>query len=74
LARLSFQEKVTNPVAWFVGTSDVLWVLGSLAVLIIGWSPLTVPGKWIVAALAEVVGIFAIHQTIGIRKHLRTTP
>lgn len=68
LARLSLQEKITNQLAWFVVTSDLLWVLGSLAVLIVGWPPLSVPGKWIVAALAEVVAVFAILQVIGIRK------
>ena len=68
LAWLSLQEKITNGIAWFVVTSDVLWVLGSLAILIAGWPPLSVPGKWMVAGLAEVVGTFAILQTIGIRK------
>lgn len=47
---------------------DILWVIGSIAILLSGWPALTVAGKWTVALLAEVVAVFAIVQAYGLRK------
>lgn len=47
---------------------DILWVIGSIILLIGGWLPLTLAGKWTIALLAEAVATFAILQTIGLRR------
>ena len=47
---------------------DASWVIASVAILLAGWPPLTVAGKWTVALLAEVVAVFAILQAAGLRR------
>ncbi len=47
---------------------DVIWVIDSLAILLVGWPPLTTTGKWIVAIIADIVAVFAIVQYIGWRR------
>jgi hypothetical protein len=56
---ITAQESVARPFVQFVFLLDVAWVVGSAAILLAGWLPLTVAGKWVVALLAEVVAIFA---------------
>ncbi|MEM7356590.1 MAG: hypothetical protein AAF657_37590 [Acidobacteriota bacterium] len=51
---------------------DVLWVIGSAAILLTA-SPLTTAGKWIVFAVAAVVGDLAFFQLRGFRGLRRTT-
>lgn len=47
---------------------DILWVLGSIVLLLSDSLPLTLAGKWTIALLAEAVATFAILQTIGLRR------
>ncbi|HEX6385803.1 MAG TPA: hypothetical protein VF177_14130 [Anaerolineae bacterium] len=47
---------------------DASWVIASIAILLAGWPPLSVAGKWTVALLAEVVALFAILQSVGLRR------
>ena len=47
---------------------DVLWVIGSIILLVGGWLPLTLAGKWTIGLLAEAVATFAILQAIGLRR------
>ena len=47
---------------------DVVWVAGSVIILLFDLVPLTVAGRWTIALLAEVVALFAILQTIGLRR------
>lgn len=47
---------------------DMLWVIGSLILLLGNWLPLTLAGKWTIGLLAEAVATFAILQTIGLRR------
>lgn len=54
--------------AWAAVVLDVLWVVGSALVLWQGWLPLTTAGRWAVILVAEVVGLFAIAQFVGIRR------
>jgi len=49
-------------------TLDVLWVIGSLILLLGSWLPLTTAGKWFVFLQADAVATFAILQTIGLRR------
>ena len=45
---------------------DILWVVGSYALLFV--VPFSASGKWVVGIVAELVLVFAIAQWLGIRK------
>jgi hypothetical protein len=47
---------------------NTLWVIGSAILLVTGWVPLTLAGKWIVVMVADLVGLFAILQFVGLRR------
>ncbi len=48
--------------------ADVLWVLGSIALLLTNIVPLTTGGQWAVGIVAGIVAIFAELQFIGLQK------
>ena len=62
------QETISRAAAWTFIIMDALWVVDSIAVLVIGWPPLTTAGKWAVAIVADVVAIFAVLQYYGLRR------
>lgn len=62
------QKTIDRRVALAAIFLDVLWVIDSIAILLIGWPPLTVSGMWIVAILALIVAGFAEAQYIGLRR------
>jgi hypothetical protein len=68
LWRLTTQDVIPSGVAWFVIALDAAWVIGSVLAILASWSPLTQTGKWLVAILADVVGLFAVLQFIGLRR------
>jgi hypothetical protein len=58
-----------NPTSvWAVIVGDLAWVVGSIALLLGGWLPLTTAGLWFVAIVADIVLVFAIVQYIGLKK------
>ena len=68
LWRLTNQPAIPPASAWLVIALDVLWVVGSVLAILAGWSPLNQTGKWLVAILADVVGLFAVLQYLGLRR------
>lgn len=69
LFRLRNSHPNYNPmVIWAVIIADLLWVVDSILLLVTGWLPLSLAGKWIVTILAEVVLAFAIWQYFGLRR------
>ena len=56
--------KITD--AWVAVSMDVIWVVGSYALILA--VPFSVGGKWLVALVAELVLAFAILQWLGIRR------
>ena len=66
---LVFQE---NPLSTQKGkiifALDVLWVVGSILLLIADPLTLSSEGKWIVLILADVVGVFAVLEYFGLRR------
>lgn len=66
--RLSASPLIAPAQAWAIILADVAWVAGSLALLLWEIVPLTVTGKWLIAILADVVGIFAVLQYIGLQR------
>jgi hypothetical protein len=47
---------------------DLFWVIASIAVLLTAWPSLTVAGRWMVAAQADLVLTWAILQLVGVRR------
>ena len=47
---------------------DLLWIGGSIAILLIGWPVLTTNGRWLVAILADVVAVFALLEFVGLSR------
>lgn len=68
LWRLTAQGGIPSGVVWLVIALDVAWVIGSLLIIVAGWSPLTQAGKWLVAILADLVGLIAVLQFIGLSR------
>jgi hypothetical protein len=56
--------KITD--AWVAVIMDVIWVVGSYALILA--IPFSVGGKWVVALVAELVLAFAVLQWLGIRR------
>jgi hypothetical protein len=56
--------KITD--AWVAVIMDVIWVVGSYALIFA--VPFSVGGRWVVALVAELVLAFAVLQWLGIRK------
>ena len=72
--RLAASPAIPPAPAWAIILADAAWVAGSLALLLSGIAPLTVMGKWLIAILADIVGIFAVLQYIGLQRlsaHIR---
>ena len=49
-------------------TLNLIWVVGSYVVLLLAWSQLAVAGRWFIALQAEAIFLFAVLQTIGLRR------
>ena len=63
------RETAVNPtLARIVIVMDVLWVVGSVILLLSNALPLTVAGKWAIGLVADMVALFAILQYIGLRR------
>lgn len=68
LWRLTTQPAIPPASAWLAIALDVLWVVGSVLAIVAGWGSLSQTGKWLVAILADVVGLFAVLQFVGLRR------
>jgi hypothetical protein len=60
--------KITG--AWVAIVMDVVWVVGSYALIVV--VPFSVGGKWAVAVVAELVLAFAVLQWMGVRRVLKS--
>jgi|HubBroStandDraft_4_1064222.scaffolds.fasta_scaffold278415_2 hypothetical protein len=56
--------------AWMAVILDAIWVIGSYALIFV--VPFTFGGKWLIAAVAEIVFVFAILQSFGIRRVMKS--
>jgi len=53
---------------WVIIALDILWVVGSFQTVLAPPPALTTGGKWAIAMVADVVGLFALLQFIGVRR------
>ena len=60
------RSKIRITEAWVAVIMDVIWVVGSYALILA--VPFSIGGKWIVALVAELVLAFAVVQWLGIRR------
>lgn len=68
VAWVGTRELMSRPAVQAVIALNVLWVLGSAALLVSGWVAPTMLGYAFVIAQAVVVGVFAELQFIGLRR------
>jgi hypothetical protein len=64
------KEKIKIAGAWVAIVMDVVWVIGSYALIVV--VPFSVGGKWVVALVAELVLAFAVLQCMGVRRILKS--
>ena len=68
LVELARRPTPHRGLTWYVIANDCAWVAGS-AMLLLGWPELlSVTGRWLVAAVAIVVLLFADLQWLGLRR------
>ncbi len=67
-----FQAARSNPVntrvARFAVYADLAWVAMSVILIFANLVAFTIPGKWAIAAVADIVLVFAILQYVGLRR------
>ena len=66
LFRNAFRENLSQTEALLAIVLDFSWVIGSAVLIALG--VLSTSGNWAVAALADVVLVFAVFQTVGLRR------
>ncbi len=59
---------VRRALLWTVIALDLTWVIGSYALLLARVVPLSRGGAWTLLIIADIVLVFAILQTIGVRR------
>jgi hypothetical protein len=62
------RPRVNRPFAWAVIVGNTLWVVASVAVVVVGPFALTVLGVAVVLAQAAAVALFADLQFLGLRR------
>jgi hypothetical protein len=68
VAFVGTREAISRPAVRTIIALNVLWVAGSVGLLMSGWVAPTVLGYAFVIAQAVVVGVFAELQVIGLRR------
>lgn len=66
------RKPVVPSLVWIVIALDVLWVVGSVEVLLMD-AGITTIGNWMIGLVALVVADFALFQFIGLRNVLKAT-
>jgi hypothetical protein len=64
------RQKIKISDAWMAVILDAIWVTGSYALIFA--VPFTLHGKWLIAVVAEIVFLFAVLQSFGIRRVRRS--
>jgi len=65
---LARRGSVNEGLAKFAIGADIAWVIGSAILIFTNLVAFTTPGKWAIAAIADIVLVFAIGQYMGLRK------
>ena len=65
------QSPVPRLLAWTIIELDLLWIAASAYLIFSDAAALTPGGKWAIAAVADIVAVFAVLQFIGLRRQQR---
>jgi len=71
-AWVMMRPEVNPTLVKLVIAGDLLWVAGTVLLLIFAGGLFTTGGKWAIAIVADIVAAFAILQWIGLRRIQRT--
>lgn len=64
-----YTMRTLNPrLIWIVFALDIIWVISSYALLLLGLLPITDAAKWAFAFIADAVLVFGILEYIGLRR------
>ncbi len=61
-------ERINPMFAWYAIIGDVVWVIGTAAILLTDAFSLTSEGKWLLFIIGDIVLTFAVVQYIGLRR------
>ena len=67
------RRRINRTGAWVVVVVNLLWVLGSVALVVAGWLPLTALGAAFVLVQGAAVALFAVLQFLGLHRTQATT-
>ena len=70
---LSFRPKISRWQVWVIIVLDILWVIGSFLIVLAPPPQLTVGGWWVIAGVADIIGLFALLQFLGLRRQQRVS-
>ncbi|MBI3166985.1 MAG: hypothetical protein HYZ22_00795 [Chloroflexi bacterium] len=62
------RTEISRSFVLFAVIGDSTWVLLSIVLLLTGWVPFSVEGKWVVGIIAAIVDVFATLQFLEWRK------
>lgn len=66
--RVTAQSPIQPSQARSITMMDISWVVGSILLLVLGWSLFSVAGRWFIGLQAEAIVTFALLQIIGLRR------
>jgi|APSaa5957512622_1039677.scaffolds.fasta_scaffold74821_1 hypothetical protein len=64
----SLQFNIPRWLSWLAIDGDLIWVIGSIVVILMPTLTLSTSGKWMIAIIADIVLLFAIWQFYALRK------
>lgn len=67
---ISKRTPVEHWIAWLIIGLDILWIVGSVILIFGIFVEFSIPGKWAIAIVADIVAVFAIAQYLGLRKQV----
>lgn len=68
LFRAVWLDSIPPALAIATVAADTAWVAASIVLLLTDWVAFTPEGHWVIAAVADIVGLFALLQFIGLRQ------
>lgn len=67
---VSMMSRVNKFLVGLIIALDVLWVIGSVAIVAVGAGAFTTAGQILILLVAAIIAGFAFFQTKGLRRHL----
>ncbi len=68
LAWVTSRPRLDPRFGWMAVILDLIWVVGSVILLLTDALAMTTAGNWLVAIIADIVLVFAVVQWLGIRR------